>query len=282
MKTIYTLLFIAYALLSSAQEDQIIYPKAPETDTKDTIWGGVVSDPYRSLEYDTKERRDWINQEEEITNAYFKKHKDKLVLENDYETIATSYFNIPSHQGKYYIEQMANTDNNVVSIYYKKSLRDEERKLLLSPTKIDKDLLRFSNISISPDSRYLAYTYSRKGSDWQEIGVYDIENKKILEDHLYNIKFSDISWLRNGFYYSRFDSVNEAGRYLDVQKNQKVYYHVVGSKEEDRLIYYNKDNPLSTFTGLCCMNKNRQKISYHFLCSKPLYKIRVCRVRSFC
>jgi prolyl oligopeptidase len=247
MRFVYILSFLFFTLVSFAQEDSITYPQAPKADIKDTIWGEVVNDPYRTLETDNTERKEWLNLEDQLTKSYFKKHKDKLILENDYETIAKSSYNIPSHQGRYYIEWIGNSQNGVVSIYSKKSLQDDNRELLLSPTSIDKGLKRFSSISMSSDGHYLAYAYSKNGSDWQEIGVYDIENDKILKDHIQNIKFSDINWLGNGFYYSRFDSVNENGRYLDVQKNQKVYYHVVGTQNDDQIIYENKENPLSTF-----------------------------------
>jgi len=247
MRTIPTVIFLFLIRLSFAQDDSIIYPSAPKADIKDTIWGEVVNDPYRPLETDNQQRQEWLKQEEQLTKSYFKKHKDKLVLEDDYQTIASTYFNIPHHQGPYYIEWLGNAENGVVSIYYKKALKDQNRKLLLSPTTVDKGLKRFSSVSLSEDGLFLAYTYTKNGSDWQEIGVYDVKNDRVLLDHIQNVKFSGINWLGNGFYYSRFDSVNEIGRYLDVQKNQKVYYHKVGSLGEDKLIYENQENPLSTF-----------------------------------
>jgi prolyl oligopeptidase len=248
MKTLYTFFLSLFAVLCNAQSDSIIYPIAPQADIRDTIWGTEVRDPYRPLEVDNDERKEWIKQEEQITDNYFKKVKLKGALESDYEEISKAYFNIPKHMGPYYIEYVKNSFDGV-DIYYKETLYSEDRKLLLSPRSVDKNLKTFNTTAVSPDGRYFAYSYSKNGSDWQEIGVYDIQNEKILKDHISNVRYTNkITWIKNGFYYFGFDSVNEVSKYLDASLNEKIYHHTIGSLTKDSLIYEDKGNPLSTFS----------------------------------
>lgn len=81
------------------------------------------------------------------------------------------------------------------------------------------------------------------GSDWATIYVREAETKKDLEtDVLKWVKFSGISWTKDnlGFFYSRFDapetlqkedgSMEKAGTETDKLKNQKIFYHRVGTK----------------------------------------------------
>jgi prolyl oligopeptidase len=249
MKSFITILFCLLSALCFSQGDTIIYPIAPQSNTVDTIWDTEVKDPYRPLEADNDMRRSWLKEEEQVTENYFKNIKHKSALEEDYDQISKAYFNIPRHLGPYYIESMRNSFG-AIDIYYKERLyNNDERKLLLSPRSVDKNLNIFNTISISPNGQYFAYSYSKNGSDWQEIGIYDIQKEKILKDHISNVRYIDkIVWLKNGFYYFSFDSVDEARKYLDVSLNEKIYYHTVGSYERDSLIYEDEDNPYATYS----------------------------------
>jgi len=79
--------------------------------------------------------------------------------------------------------------------------------------------------------------------------VRNAESKKDLEnDVLKWVKFSGMSWTKDnkGFFYSRFDNpeshkkdnMDKAGTETEKLKNQKVYYHRIGTNQEaDVLIY---------------------------------------------
>ena len=49
----------------------------------------------------------------------------------------------------------------------------------------------------------MGYGLSRSGSDWQEFYILNINTGESISDKLEWIKFSEMSWNGNGFYYSR-------------------------------------------------------------------------------
>jgi prolyl oligopeptidase len=59
----------------------------------------------------------------------------------------------------------------------------------------------------SEDGKLIAYGVSEAGSDWNTIRVRDIATGKDLEDVVNWVKFSGVSWMKDGsrFFYSRYD-----------------------------------------------------------------------------
>lgn len=231
-----------------AQTDTIVYPSVSHSADKDTFWGAEISDPYRLLETNGPTQRQWLEDEKKITAAYFKKIKHKSDYESDYNMLLTFTYNIPRRSGPYYIEGVRDgAASDAVSIYYKESLR-EESKLLLSPKAVATDLSAFKETQVSRDGKFMAFSYSRHGSDWETIGVYDIKKQKLLNDYISNVRYSTITWRGTGFYYFRYDSVDDQHRYTDVQYNQKIYYHTIGTgQDQDSLVYQDEDYPLNIF-----------------------------------
>ena len=87
------------------------------------------------------------------------------------------------------------------SLYYKSEINSDPT-LIVDPSMISsKDEIAIEGYSVSKDSKYIAYQFSRNGSDWLEIKVEKI-NGRNPKDHLENIIFSEIHWKGNGFFYS--------------------------------------------------------------------------------
>ncbi|MGE5815134.1 MAG: prolyl oligopeptidase family serine peptidase, partial [Acidobacteriota bacterium] len=97
----------------------------------------------------------------------------------------------------------------------------------------------------SPDGKYLAYTMSEGGADWQVVHVLDLTTKKDLADQINWMRFSGMSWTKDGkgFFYSRYPE--PTGNALAAAlSGQALYYHRVGTPQlEDVLIYERKDLP---------------------------------------
>jgi prolyl oligopeptidase len=101
-----------------------------------------------------------------------------------------------------------------------------------------------STFSVSDDGKYVGYGISRGGSDWSEFYIRDIEPKKDIKDHLKWIKFSGISWYKDGFFYTRYPEPNEGDELKAANMNAKIYYHKVGTPQsDDKLIFEDKDHP---------------------------------------
>jgi prolyl oligopeptidase len=103
----------------------------------------------------------------------------------------------------------------------------------------------------SPDARLLAYALSEGGADWQTVHVRDLATGRDLDDRVRWMRFSDISWTKDGagFFYSRFPEPPGDKVYEAALSGHALYYHRIGTDQrQDRLIFERPDLP-SWFVG---------------------------------
>ena len=82
--------------------------------------------------------------------------------------------------------------------------------------------------------------------------VLDIEARKPLPDTLKWIKFSGASWRGNGFYYSRYPQPDAGKELTTLAANQAVYYHKLGTpQEQDEKVYDDPGSPLAFRERVC-------------------------------
>ena len=224
----------------------ITYPEARKAETVDTYFGTEIHDPYSWMENDTTaEVAAWVKAENEITFA----HLDKIPFRKQLNQRLTELINYekigaPSKKhGKYYFFKNDGLQNQ--SVLYTKDALDATPEVLLDPNTLSDDgTVALDKISFSNDGKYLAYTISRKGSDWKEIFVIDLETRQHIADHIVWAKFSGAQWLGNGFFYSAYDAPVEGKEFSNVNENHKIYYHRLGTPQaEDVLIYQNPEFP---------------------------------------
>src|SRR6185312_6196304 len=106
--------------------------------------------------------------------------------------------------------------------------------------------IAMASFSVTDDGKYLAYSRSSAGSDWEEIFVVEVSNGNALDDHLKWSKFGGTEWNKagTGFYYSRYPEPKEGEKFQASALNQMVYFHKVGTKQEDdQLVYRRPDHP---------------------------------------
>jgi prolyl oligopeptidase len=118
----------------------------------------------------------------------------------------------------------------------------EAAEVLLDPNQFSADgTTALMGLHFSPDHRYLAYTTSGGGSDWQQIRLLDLASRQPLPDVLDWVKVSGVAWAKEGFYYSAYDAPRPGEAAL-AGKNEfhKVYYHRLGTLQRaDELVYEN-------------------------------------------
>jgi prolyl oligopeptidase len=218
----------------------------------DDYFGTKIADPYRWLEDDnSEETKRWVTNQNLITEDYlddipFKESlKEQLTDLWDYETIGT-----PSKHGEYYIYSKNNGKQNQ-SVYYIKTGEEGKEEVLLDPNTLSEDgTTSVGSFSVSKDDKYLAYTISKSGSDWKEIVVMDLSSKKLLSDKINWVKFSGISWYKDGFYYSGYDAPETGKEFSNKNEFHKVFYHKLGKKQgDDRVVFENKEHPLRNHSG---------------------------------
>jgi prolyl oligopeptidase len=234
-------------LLAAGITQQMIksnnYPVARKSDQIDDYHGVKVADPYRWLEdLDSQETRNWVEAENKLSFGYLasisvrNSLKDRLTKLWNYEK-----YGIPFREGnRYFYTRNSGLQNQAV--LYTVTALDAQPQMVLDPNILSADgTVAVSGLQVSPDGKLLAYSLSASGSDWQEWKVRDVETGKDLSDDLKWVKFSGVSWTRDGkgFFYSRYDEP-KADMLKGTNYFQKVYYHKLGTPQTDDVLVYER------------------------------------------
>jgi prolyl oligopeptidase len=241
-RSFFLLSLIAFG--SNAQIATFEYPVTKKVKQTDDYFGVKVEDPYRWLEDDnSEETKKWVTEQNKVTNSYLSiipyrdKIKKRLTELWNYEKQSP-----PFKRGDRFFWYKNDGLQNQSVLYTQKDTCCDKGEVLLDPNDLSKDgTVSLSNISISKNSQYMAYGISKAGSDWVEIHVKDISTKADLPDVIKWVKFSNIAWKANGFYYSRYDEPKTGGTYTAKNEYHKVYFHTIGTtQDKDVLIYEDK------------------------------------------
>jgi len=249
MRTLTAALALCFLTMSAPDLDaqSCSVPKTKTVDVVDDYHGTKVADPYRWLEdVDAADTKAWVEAQNCVSFGFLERIPERKAIEArltkvwDYPKFGVPY----KEGGRYFFSKNDGLQNQSV-LYTQRSL-DDEPAVLLDPNALSEDgTVALSATAVSPDGKYLAYSTSASGSDWQEFRVRDIATGRDLPDQLRWVKFSGASWTKDGrgFFYSRYDE--PAGNALQsVNKNQKLYYHVVGTDQAaDRLVFAQPEHP---------------------------------------
>jgi prolyl oligopeptidase len=232
----------------------LVYPQAAKVEHIDDYHGTLVADPYRWLEDpDSEATKAWVEAENQVTFAYLEaipareRIKERLTQLWDYEK-----YGVPFKKGERYF-YFKNDGLQNQSVFYTLTTLEGEPTVLLDPNTLSEDgTVALAGLSISEDGKFLAYSLSSSGSDWQEWKVRDVESGQDLADHLKWVKFSGASWTQDsrGFFYSRYDEPNDTTKLQEANYFQKLFYHRLGTlQSEDVLVYERSDEKEWGFDG---------------------------------
>jgi prolyl oligopeptidase len=249
-----SILVVLMTVTIAAQQGPYQYPQAKKVNQVDDFFGTKIADPYRWLEdSDAPGTRAWIDAQNALTFAYLKQIPERERISNrlwalwDYER-----YGIPSREGRWYVFTK-NTGKQNQNVVYRAASLDAPAEVLIDPNTLSKDgTVALGPTAFSDDGKYMAYAVSAAGSDWQEWRVRDVATGQDLPDVIKWSKFSGASWLKDGsgFYYGRYEAPKDANLLQAVNKNQKLYFHAVGTpQEKDALVYERPDKPDWMFGG---------------------------------
>ena len=221
----------------------LIYPKTFKGATIDHYFGNDVPDPYRWLEDDrSEETENWVKSQNKVTQGYMGRIpyrdqiKERMVQLWNYEKYSS-----PTTHGEFdYFYKNDGLQNQYV-LYRQKT--DQEAEVFLDPNTFSKDgTTSLSSVSFTKDGSLVAYSISEGGSDWRKVIIMDALSKEVLGDTIIDVKFSGLSWYKNeGFYYSSYDKPE--GSELSSKTDQhKLYYHKLGTSQEDDLLVFGLDS----------------------------------------
>ena len=201
------------------------YPVSRKTDSVDTYFGTKISDPYRWLEDDrSAETGEWVKAQNKVTFDYLatipfrEKVKERLTKIWNFSKVSA-----PFKKGKNYFFYKNDGIQNQSVLYVQEGLSGKSRVLLDPNTLAADGTVSLGGMGISKNGKYLAYSINRAGSDWSEIYAMEIESGKKLVDEIKWVKFSDIAWKGDGFYYSAYDAPTGGSKFFNKNKYNKKY-----------------------------------------------------------
>jgi prolyl oligopeptidase len=230
------------------------YPSAAKGAQVDDYHGTSVADPYRWLEdVDAPATKTWVEAQNRLTDSFLATIPERPAIKARLGQLWNyARWSAPFKQnGRYFY--FLNTGLQNQSVLFVQENRTGLARVLLDPNTLSSDgTVALSGTAASDDGRFLAYSLSTSGSDWQELHVRDVNTGRDLSDIVKWVKFSGISWTHDnkGFFYSRYDEPTSGNKMTNTNRNHKLYYHRLGRPQSrDDLIYDRPDQPDWLFDG---------------------------------
>jgi prolyl oligopeptidase len=236
------------AAFPQSDQPRIQYPPTKTVDVVDDYSGIKIPDPYRWMEdLESKELADWIAAQNALTFGYLKKqpiraHFDKRI---------NALWNYPKtslpvlEAGRLFYRKNAGMEPQA-PLYTRRSLTEPPRLLFDPNTRWPKAEMAFAQFAPSPTGGHFAYAVSPRGADWQTLNVRDLTSGKDLADEVKWVRFSGISWTKDGkgFFYSRYPEPPQGKVMEAALAGHAMYYHRVGTPQSgDLLVFERKDLP---------------------------------------
>ncbi|MDZ4745410.1 MAG: prolyl oligopeptidase family serine peptidase [bacterium] len=230
----------------NSRANALVYPPTKLGEVVEKQHGISVADPYRWLENDrAPEVEAWVAAQAATAQQYLdaipfrRAVRTRLEELNNYEKVwsprnvkGTTYF-------------MRQTGEEKHAILYRQRSK-EERQVLLDPETWSNDgTVRLSDWDVEENGRWLAFSRSSGGSDWQQVMIMDLATRQVLRDTLNWVKVSGTSWWQDGIFYGRY-AAPEGGKseLSSVNKGHMVYYHKIGTSQTvDKLVYEEPSEP---------------------------------------
>lgn len=228
----------------------MVYPPTKQGTVEDDFFGTKVKDPYRWLEAavtdnPNNEVTQWVDAQSKLARVYLDGIEGKEAVSSrlkklyDYERVTAPF----KEGGQLYFYKNSGLENQ--SIVYKKRTWDSPEEVFLDPNTFSDDgTVSLSGLNFSKDGKFAAYRTSESGSDWGTVFVKDATTGKQLSDKVEWLRYSGVSWYKDGFFYSRYGDNNGDDKFTQQNQFHQVYYHKVGTAQtDDALIFADRTQP---------------------------------------
>jgi prolyl oligopeptidase len=218
----------------------------------ESYFGRSVADPYRPLEdVDAPATKAWVDSENAVTFGYLA----GIARRDSIRARLTALWNYPRvtvpvrEAGQLWFRK--NTGLQKQSVLYREATLGGQPSLVLDPNALSPDgSIAVAQWSVSADGGTLGYTTAVGGSDLQDIHLRDLATGRELPDVVARVKFTGISWTRDGrgFYYSRFRGSAERANLREANTHHQLFYHSLGGGPE-RLVFERQDDSTAGVNG---------------------------------
>lgn len=205
------------------------YPKTRRSNFSENIHDIQISDPYRWLETENKERTRWIAKQNKYTTNILNRVPGRRAFRKRLEELVnTEAISAPSVRDNnlFFFKSTPSQENSVL---YMRNGKTGEDIPIIDPNKWDRRL-SLTGVSLSQNMKYICYLVSCEGSDWNEVKIMDFNGVHINEQ-LPLLPYVSIKWINdNTFYYNRSPKL-ENGKFL---KNcHQLFIHHLGTSWQD-------------------------------------------------
>lgn len=225
------------------QPARLPYPETRRTEVRETFHSArdgevVIADPYRWLETDVRESEEvaaWVEAQNAVTSAYLEQLPGRdAIAARLTELFDYERFSLPVERGgRYFYSRNAGLQDQAV--YWVQDGPDAEPRVLLDPNGWSDDgTVALAGAFPSPDGRRVAYLVQDGGSDWRTVRVVDVETGDDLADRIEWVKFSGLSWAKDGsgFFYARYPEPAPGETFTAPNLHQAVYFHRLGNAQD--------------------------------------------------
>ncbi len=189
-------------------------------------------DPYAWLEdVHSPQTRKWLREQEKACTSVLDRMRRKELGFTNLNRYSYTKFDLPAPEGKGFYKLMYNRLGRPPVLYRQRDLRHEPRVIFDPDLVSSRDKLVVSDFEESANGAYLAVSYGRNGSDWQEVSVVRTKNGTLTGDHLNNVKFSRLAWFGDGFFYLSYP---RRGEFVS-EGTPTLLYHSLGETQTDDL-----------------------------------------------
>lgn len=228
-----------FTCILSARTQTISYPKILESPTSTAFFDTTLIDNYVSLEkINSPETQAWIKAQRKLSRNHLNSVRRRQHGVGKLNRLGDVDFNLPTKVGKNYFKWAYFNEYSSPGLFIQRQINSEP-ELFLDPSALsNKDEIMLGSISVSKDDKYMAFSYSRDGSDWREIRIKKMKNwEKVLKERIVNAKFTTPVWRGDGFYYLKYNRKDQ----FSPEETPELYYHKIGTtQEEDELIFRKK------------------------------------------
>jgi prolyl oligopeptidase len=230
------------------------YPAAKRGAQFDDYFGQRILDPYRWLEdIDSPKTAKWIAAQRAFTAAAFAAMPERDAIRTRLKELWNfPRFGLPLKRGgRVFFTKNDGLQNQAV--LFVMDAAGSEPRVLIDPNLLSAEgTVAVRDVSPTDDGRLLGYGLAAAGSDWNELYVRDVATGKDLADVIRWVKFSTLSWTRNGdgFFYSRYPETPAGAKLFGKLSGRQLFYHRLGTDQSvDRLVFEMKDQPAWLFQG---------------------------------
>jgi prolyl oligopeptidase len=225
----------------------VAYPTTFKDSTiVDEYFGEKIGDPFRWLEDDhSADTKKWVKEQNKTTQDYIAHIPYRDAIAKRLETLWNyEKFGTPFKKGdKYYYFRNSGLQNQ--SVLYGTNALEEDATEIIDPNKFSSDgTSSLANFGFSKDGKHFAYGVSEGGSDWRTVYIKNLTTGELLTDKIEWVKFSGISWHKDGFFYSRYPKPKAEDDLKGQNKFHAMYYHKLGtSQADDQMTFADRRNP---------------------------------------